>query len=237
MATTSMWDISLNTANTMYTWGSLIATSAAVIAAIAGVAALWGAGVRDKHSDQQIETARATAESARESAAKIESETEKLKNQNLELKLDLEKERIKRLELERSVGPRSLSPQEIKSIKSSLLSLQKKTSVLIHCRPDEEVRSYANQIATCLSEAGVSVTAQINNAFILGAPETGLSVYICHGYGAKYIENAILSAGIQARINHSKIDPKNYNPNEEHKMFNELEIAAYLYVYPKAPHI
>jgi len=233
MATTSMWDISVNTANAMYTWGSVIATSAAVIAAIAGVVAFWGSGVRDKHSDQQIEVARATAEQARESTANLEAETERLKRQNLELRLDLERQQRERLRLERALGPRQVTQE------------QRDTLVLIlsaasHLRPraalyvahEAEPRFYARSLIEALTAAGVTVDLVDDVYLIAAGQNTGIVLTPGWGPGASQISFGFKCAAFPDMI----IEPRSPH-GVTHGLFDRMNSAALIQIFPKPPGI
>jgi hypothetical protein len=68
--------------------------------------------VTELEKEQTIAQTKKLSAEANERAAKLELTAEQIRSQNLSLQADLERERIKRLELERQVGFRSFSKEE-----------------------------------------------------------------------------------------------------------------------------
>ncbi|CAM4226063.1 hypothetical protein BOMU111920_16925 [Bordetella muralis] len=165
---TSIWDISLETANRMYFWASLAAIGLGAITVLSAVLTFWASGVISKHNDQAINSARATAEQSRESANRLEAETEGLKNKNLQLAIRLEEERTARLKLEDKLAPRRLSSDQHRALVQYLQRLQPFDIAVGSISGDVEAMGFAEQLRSAIKEAGFKVFDGIDQPVFSG---------------------------------------------------------------------
>lgn len=120
---------------------------------------VWQSG--NKLQDAIRNDAEAKIESAKAEAANATKQAEELKNENLKLGIKLEEERKARLEIERRVGPRFISPKEREIIISNLRPYPDQPIVVYEPGQDIEAKSYAEQIIGALKEAKWNVTVNI----------------------------------------------------------------------------
>ena len=92
----SMWNASIELANKVYTLAYVALVVGAVLTAVATFSLFWASALRDKDADEQIATARATAEQARSEQARLQ--------------VDLEREKVLRAKFEAqfSLGAQSM---------------------------------------------------------------------------------------------------------------------------------
>lgn len=226
----SIWDISLEAANLMYFWASIAAIALGALTVLAAVLTFWASGVREKHSDQTIELARATASQANERTADIEQS-------NLKLKIELEKERAKREDLQQRLGPRSLTPWQIQIAKQVLSSITPNTvTAEIYWDHGDEIQNYAIQIATALIECGINIH-RIKTGRILssGRPTHGVGVSVLGGMGKELLSEALSAAQIAT-------DTVIEKPPSTHNSLGRIGIpynqcAVSIHVMPKPPSI
>jgi len=179
----SMFDVSQSLADTLFKWSNACAIVGAILAAIGAYGSFWSGGIRDRYSDERIarneaETASArkiaatanedaakananaatayeNAATANENAAKAEERTQALRNTNLEIQRELEKERIERLRLEASVAPRVLSDQQRSSLVAALRSAPQPLTVWFKVLGDQEAAVYSQAILVAFHAAEV----------------------------------------------------------------------------------
>lgn len=157
----SIWDISLEFANRMYLWASIAAIVLAILAAVSTFLIFWASGVRDKHADQTIENARATASKAHERAATANSaaasaneRAQAISQENLQLAIKLEEERKARLIIEKRLEPRRLDQGEQSALIERLSAIKPFRYCIGSVLGDEEGQAYANELITCFEKAG-----------------------------------------------------------------------------------
>lgn len=91
-------------------------------------------------------------------AANANKRTEELKAENLKLAVELERNRLARLEIERRVGPRYISPEEKETIISVLRPYAGQRIIIRVVSRDPEVQSFAADMNAALKGAGWQVT-------------------------------------------------------------------------------
>lgn len=143
---------------TIQNYASLVTIVAAFISACAGVLTFIASSNLSRYSDEAIAKANSVSAQANSSAAKANEKAEEIKKQNLELQINLEKERKERLELQKAVERRSLSPEKKKSVQEASGRMKEKLSLRIECnRNDYEALAYAEQIGGLLHNIGHKV--------------------------------------------------------------------------------
>jgi len=105
----SLFDVSLETANSLYKWGWRGSIFRAVITALAVGSLMWGTRVRDRHFETRMTDLNVVAGQARERAGAAEERAAALEKQAAQLRLDLEKERAFR-------EPRTLTQTQHNSV-------------------------------------------------------------------------------------------------------------------------
>ncbi|WP_150796672.1 hypothetical protein [Pseudomonas fluorescens] len=104
----SMTNITLEMANAIYTCASVVAITAALLSACAGVLTYMASSVQDRFADQAIANANQMSAEANRAAAHANLKAESLIKQNIELSIKLEAEKNERLKTEAALGPRKL---------------------------------------------------------------------------------------------------------------------------------
>ena len=119
----SIWDVSIELANKVYTLAYVALVVGAILTAISTMSLFWASGFRDKFSDEQIQTAKAIAATATERASNAQAEAaqatergntlalaaEAARTEQERLKIDLAREQIARLKFQGEFSWRTIS--------------------------------------------------------------------------------------------------------------------------------
>ena len=189
----ALWDISVETANEIYTWGWRLSLGGAVVTAIGVGLLMLGTRVRDHDFEKQVGELHS-------SAAKSEAETERLKSTNLELAATVEREKAARLRIESGLSPRHIKPEQIVVLVNALRGLQ--LSATISTYSEAEAAAYAAEIASALQSAGVRVQ---QGGKIISASSYAHGVFVEENAPEKLIA-ALISSGIAQATMTSKKD-------------------------------
>ncbi len=169
------------------TFAALVLGGLGVIAAfIAGFSGYEVADRLQKEADEKIsatnmrleeakatgETAKADAAKANESAAATNERANILEKNNLELQSTLEKERTARLQLEETVSPRRIAPNQKASLLSEFKSLSGRTVSVVSYTMDAESVSLGLELIEMLKEAKVNVI----EGLLTQQPMSGIAV-------------------------------------------------------------
>jgi hypothetical protein len=139
------FDISLDAANRLYTWGWGLSVSGAMVTML-GVGMLWiGTRVRDHDFDENIAR-------LHDSAALSEERSKQLEKSNLELATVLERERGARAHIEAGLATRHVRPEQRAALIDALKGA--KLAVVISKYGDAETSTYAGEVASALRDAG-----------------------------------------------------------------------------------
>lgn len=227
----SIFDVSLETANRFYNaaWWFSIVGAGLTFLSIGTV--FWSDSIRESFTERAIANANATAEQAREGAAKaheraaaLEAQAEQarlaqrqLEQSNLLVQRDLERERIERLRLEAEVSrlkPRKLSQQQTDAITSNIVS----THAFVHIGADaacSDCRNYSVQISAAIRAAGWAV----NESMLVGVPEqpqAGLLVRFDKDQrtspAAEMLLKALSNANVPFEVSRVSITPSPFSP-------------------------
>src|SRR5271155_1924374 len=109
----SLFDVSLETANSLYKWGWRGSIFGAVITALAVASLMWGTRVRDRDFEARMTELNVVAGQARERASAADERAAALEKQAAQLRLDLEKERAFR-------EPRTLTQTQQNSVAAKI---------------------------------------------------------------------------------------------------------------------
>lgn len=140
------WQSVLDIANTVY----LVALTLSVLFTFL---VIYASSQVTQQKDQQLRQFQITSG---ERVAGLEAETEKAKAQQAELSVQLEKERIKRIELEAALAPRTLLPKQQEEFTLALSGAPGKITVFHFS--DAETTNFADLIMTAIERAGLSVS-------------------------------------------------------------------------------
>ncbi|MFH2210661.1 MAG: hypothetical protein ABIJ01_03385 [Pseudomonadota bacterium] len=158
----SVFDLSQSLADTLFGWSNAALTVGAFLVLVGTIGVFWTGGIRERYADERISkneaetaAAKATAAVANEHAASANERTEVLRQSNLEVQRQLEKERIDRLRLEASIAPRRLSDNQRSSLLSALLAAPQPLTVEFTLIGDQEATLYGNAIGAALEAARV----------------------------------------------------------------------------------
>lgn len=224
----------LELANAIYKTSSIVALMALALSATAGIFIYVTSEIRGKHADQSIENARTLGAQANEAAALANVKAELLTKDNLQLSLTLEKERRERIELEKKLGPRSLSTEQKLAMRNALQNISSTASVLI-IRSDSssEVSNYASEIAQIFRESGIQVAEQQTKIIKVGSPNHGTSLILLGGPAKETIKNAITLANIATETR----EIKKPSDEDQKRMIYKWELSAVLEIKSKPPHL
>lgn len=227
-----MLNISLEVANTIYTYASIVAITAALISACGGVLTYMASSVQDRYSDQAIANANKMSAEANNAAAQANVTTEKLTKQNLELSIQLETEKKERLKIEESLRTRVLTEKEADKLIKGLESARGIASVIVAiARQEPEVINYSRQIIQTLKKAGINTLVSNTHIFSTGS-NTGMHVVIFEGPGYSTVEKAIKESELSSSIRRAAPESKNSNYG-----FDRSKIAATITIFQKDLHL
>lgn len=150
----SIWDVSIEITNRVYTWAYVALVLGAAVTAIATMSLFWSSAVRDKYADQQIQMARTEAIEATASAERARAEQKRLQ-------VELEHERVERLRFEREFAWRTLSSTQENSLVQDL-SVAPSAINVEFVSNDPEVTFLAIQFQRIFKAAGWKVEAVAN---------------------------------------------------------------------------
>lgn len=149
-----------------------LANTCLVLSLIVGVvstfAIVQSGKIRDAALTQKLADANRAAGDANRLAADANKEAEILKQNNVKLELQLEQERIKRLELEKRVEPRHLSDEQKSFLVSKLRTSSWKVAEIIWVG-DGEPEFYARDLGSAFELAGIVPHVHTLNPFIPSA--------------------------------------------------------------------
>src|SRR5262245_58389039 len=127
----AMLDITLHTANVVFTVANIILVLGTVLVLAGTVGAIWSGSVKERFADERITTneaqtaaAHADAERAKADSAKANESTEILRRANLALQGEVERERTARLKLEKRIAPRNLTNDQKSMLINSLIKFK-----------------------------------------------------------------------------------------------------------------
>src|SRR6266851_5952402 len=170
----TFWTISLETANEFYTWGWRASMFGALVTFFGVAFLFWGTRVRDHDFESQIANLHTTAADSEERSRLLGKETESLRQTNLQLAADVEREKAARLRIEDGLASRHVQPEQRRMLIDSLKGVT--ANVLISTYSDPETSTYEAEITRALNDAGITVT---RGSVILSSsqsPLTGLLI-------------------------------------------------------------
>jgi hypothetical protein len=167
-----------------------------VLGVVSTFAIVQSGKIRDALLTQKLAEANKAAGDANKLAAEANKESEMLKQSNVTLGLQLEQERIKRLELEKRVEPRHLSDEQIALLVSKLRSSGWKKAEIIWVG-DGEPEFYARDLGSAFEQAGMVAHVHTLNPFIPSA--WGLAVVKSENYDSSRLKAILDEAGVDAK--------------------------------------
>jgi hypothetical protein len=204
------WD-SVQQLSDINTWlRAAVAVTTLLSAGIAG--GLWRVGARinelQGHENQKTQERIATAnnnaqqailgqKSLEEKTAEAELQQERLKKENLQLQINLEKERLARLKIEERLAPRNISPEQATRLAIDLEALHGKKVTVAFISGVPETAAFAGLLASKLRAAGLLVDPP-TPMLLLGNVNPGITVVIgAHRLGdADTLAHALVDAGL-----------------------------------------
>ena len=164
-----LFDISLETANSLYRWGWRGSIFGAVITAVAVVSLMWGTRVRDRDFETRMTELNVIAGQARERASAADERAAALEKEAAEA----------RLKLAQITMPRHLTPEQIQKLKPLLMAIPNKGKVVVKGRwPDEEALSFTTQISEIMSDAGFEVVETQSAQRLLTLGNVGVNIVV-----------------------------------------------------------
>ena len=228
-----MSNISLQTANLIHTYASITAITAAFIAASSGVITYMASSVQSRYNDQAIANANSVSAQANNAAAQAKVTSEELVKKNIELSIELEKERQERLKMESSLSRRSLTPQQKEILSENLKKVSGISKIVIHIAQQEsEVINYSDEIRLAFTKAGINVKLERGHVISTG-DNTGVQVVMLKGPGHDAIEYAIEQAGFASVVHRAPLQP----PQGARFTHDPNLFAAKITIFPKPPHL
>jgi hypothetical protein len=182
----SVFDISQPLADALSGWSNVALTVGAFLVLVGTIGVFWTGGIRERYADERISkneaetaTAKATAAVANESAANANERTEVLRQSNIEVQRQLEKERIERLRLEASIVPRRLSDNQRSSFISALLAAPQPLLIDFTVIGDQEAAAFGEAIGAALEAARVQ--GKMNRIGMMAPPVYGVLLTLRNG--------------------------------------------------------
>jgi hypothetical protein len=167
MVSSTIFAISLERANDLYTWGWRLSVFGAVVTMV-GIASLWiGTRVRDRDFETNIAN-------LHKSAAASEERSKELEQSNLTLQRDIEREKTERLKLEEKFSARNLSEEQKAAVLAAFKDVHGRAYV--RCIDEIEACVAAGNFAAILREAGFDVP-DVEGVGMTLPPSLGIEVY------------------------------------------------------------
>lgn len=136
-------------------------------------------------------------EELRLETSKALAEQESIKNDNLKLGLELEKERQQRLILELRLAPRSVTKEQTEALRRALAAAPRPFTAQVSVVDNPEAQKYANQLEAALKAAGLTIA---DRATLLANHAEGLFLIVrdqTHPH-SQAIAAAFINANIDA---------------------------------------
>ena len=214
----SIWDVSIEIANRVYTWAYVALVLGAALTAIATMSLFWASALRDKYADQQIETARRDAAKATENAGvaraaaalatergnALEAEAEEARAEQGRLKVALEHEKVERLRFQSEFAWRTLSSAQVDTLVHDL-SATPATVQLEFIGNDPEATFVAIQFERAFKAAGWTVGISANT--YAGSVFFGITVPNARADTSPDATNAVRHALMDAQIGFTTEEP------------------------------
>lgn len=183
-------------ADSVFSLANTLLVISLVVGVVSTFAIVKSGKIRDTVLTQKLADANKAAGDANKLAADANKEAEILKQSNVTLGLQLEQERIKRLELEKRVEPRHLSDEQRALLVSELRSSGWKRVEIIWVG-DGEPEFYARDLGSAFEQAGVVVHVHTLNPFIPSA--WGLAVVKSANYDSSRLKAILDEAGVESK--------------------------------------
>jgi hypothetical protein len=176
-------DISLDTANRLYSWGWGLSAAGAVVTML-GIGMLSiGTRTRDRDFEKNIAQ-------LHKSAAGSEERSKQLENDNLQLATNLERERAARARIEAGVASRHVTPEQRAELIDTLKGMT--LTVVLSRYNDPETATYAGEVASALIEAGTTVQA----GSVVVAGDNNLTGLLVEETADPRLINALVASGL-----------------------------------------
>jgi hypothetical protein len=214
-------------------WSNIAVVALTVLAAIAGVFALYFSSrlgaLKDENfarfrleSTEKIAVANSEAAKANEGLARanleiaqLTAETAKLNTESQALQLEVakarreaEQDRLERVKLEAQIAPRRLTMDQRKAIGASLKRFAGRKLNLLTYVYDLEGAVLASQIKPALEEAGILVNAKISQVMVIGGFIAGIWV------NGPPTEQDLVKALVDSLISDGKLNAANRGANQ-----------------------
>ncbi len=168
MIASTLFAISLEGANKLYTWGWRFSVAGALITLL-GIASLWiGTRVRDRDFEENIAN-------LHQSAAKSEERSKELEQSNLMLQRDIERERTERVRLDEKFSVRRFN-EEQRAIVLSAFKDMRGQRAYVRCIDEAEACLAARNFAAVLREAGLDVP-EVEGVGLTIPASIGIEIY------------------------------------------------------------
>lgn len=229
----------IETAKIIHPVAPAISIGAALIAAIAGAVTHTASTILAKHKDKVIAEINSVSAQANNAAAQAKITTEEITKKNLELSIELERERHARLQTQERLGPRKISPTQLLNLQSTMPRFSPNDIYRIMVQTanqDDEVISYARDMAAALCNAGINTFIDTSTTHqITGISNTGTRAIRLSGPNSLEITTAIKLSGLADVVQNDKVYsfPLDYLPPK----FNTNELAAIILIFPKTPYL
>jgi len=128
--------------------------------------------------------------------AHAQAHHELLRKENLGLQLEVEKERVARLQLEERLGARHIGAAQKRTIHAALASFKVQHMSLIPHPGDPEIGAFASEIKATLEAAGMVVS--IAPAPLFGKPQPGIALEV--GAHRRQFATALARAFVDAGV-------------------------------------
>jgi hypothetical protein len=156
---------------------------------------------RAAEADRQAGFAISSAADAEERAAKLEKDAEGLRKQNLVLAANLEREKIARLKIAKTLEPRTVTDEQAKVLSLSLESYRGESVSVEAFNPDTETILFAQRLSIVL-KTSVGLNADFRGVNQSSLASTGISIVAGRNKSslATALANALQSSGISPKL-------------------------------------
>jgi hypothetical protein len=191
-----MFNISLNTANVIYTGANILLIGGAVLSVIGAFTVFWAGGIRERFADERISSNEAVAQTAKGDAAKANREAaeataraEEAKRNAADVGLQAAQANERAAHLEKDAAQAHLETEKLKALVSwrEILpenkerfrmltkNLLKGQVIVSSIAGNSEAANFARQISEMLKSSGYNVSENFASEMTFGGtPPTGV---------------------------------------------------------------
>ena len=172
-----MFDVSLSAANLWFDLSNFALFIGAILVTLGTIGVFKMGAIKEKYADERISFNEGETAKAKATASKADENAEIVKQSNLVLQTDLERERIARLKLENQLAPRHLDiDRKIALIEALKPFAGQKIEIMVPAG-DSEASDYATEFEAIFKAAGWNASGGISQGMFT-VPQRGVTPMI-----------------------------------------------------------